>query len=50
MMLFEELNSVEDSDSGGDSGRDLLGDSSGLSECVPEVSSGVPGVTDVPDG
>ena len=30
-------------------GRDLLGDSCGLSECVPEVSSGVLVVSDVLD-
>ena len=41
---------MEDLGSGEDSWRDLLGDSSGLSECVPKVSSGVTDVTDVPDG
>ena len=37
---------MEDSDSCGDSWRDLLDDFCGLSECVPEVSSGVPVVTE----
>ena len=31
----------------GNSWGDLLGDSCGLSDCAPEVSSGVPVVTDV---
>ena len=31
----------------GNSWSDLLGDSCGLSDCVPEVSSDVPAVTDV---
>ena len=44
---FEEFSHVEDSDSCGNSWGDLLGDSCGLSECVPEVLSGVLDVTDV---
>ena len=48
-VAFEEFSPVHDSDSCGDSSGDLLGDSCGLSECVPAVSSGVPVVTDVPD-
>ena len=47
---FEEFSHVEDSDTCGNSWCDLLGDSCSLSEYVPEVSSGVPGVTDVPVG
>ena len=43
----EELSHVEDSSSCGNSWSDLLGYSGGLSECVPEVSSGVLGVTEV---
>ena len=46
---FEESSSVEDSDSCGNSWGVLLGDSCGLSERVPEVSSGVLVVTDVTD-
>ena len=42
---FEEFSHVEDSDSC----WTAWGDSCGLSECVPEVSSGVPVVIDVPD-
>ena len=38
----------EDSDSCGNSWGHFLGDSCGLSDCVPEVSSGVPVVADVP--
>ena len=37
----------EDSDCCGNSWGDLLGDSCGLSDCVSEVSLGVPVVTDV---
>ena len=48
-VAFEEFSPVHDSDSCGDSWGDLLGDSCGLSECVPAVSSGVLVVTDVPD-
>ena len=48
-VAFEEFSPVHDSDSCGDSWGDLLGDSCGLSECVPAVSSGVPVVIDVPD-
>ena len=45
---FEEFSPVDDSGSCGDSWGDLLGDSCGLPECVPAVSSGVPVVTVVP--
>ena len=39
---YEEFSHGEDSDSCGNSFGDLLGDSCGFSDCVPEVSSGVP--------
>ena len=44
---FEKFGHWEDSDSCGNSWSDFLGDSSGLSDCVFDVSSGVLVVTDV---
>ena len=43
----EKFSHGEDSDSCGNPWGDLLGDSCGLSDCVLEVSSGVPVVTAV---
>ena len=48
VMLLRNSVIGRDSESCGNSWRDLLGDSCGLSDCVSEVSSGVPVVTDVP--
>ena len=45
--VSEEISPVDDSGSFGDSWSDLYGDSSGFSECVPVVLSGVLVVTRV---
>ena len=48
-MIKEGLSTLADADSCKDSWGDFLGDSCDLSQCVPEVSSGVPVLTDVLD-
>ena len=46
---FDIFSQGEDSDSCGNSWSDLLGGSCRLPLCVPQISSGVPVVTYVPD-